>query len=64
MTEVNTKLIAAAPDMVEVLKKVVAWEEKYPTGNIYGMYEIQRIAEQMSEIVKEASAALAKAGVI
>lgn len=48
--------------LIEVLRKVVAWNKKYPTSRIYNEATIKEIASEMDEICKDAQQALAKEG--
>jgi hypothetical protein len=59
--EANAHLIAAAPDMYEALLKLKAWNEKYPPGQIYDYGRGVSIEKELTEIVNEGIAVIAKA---
>ena len=59
--DANARLIAAAPDLLEVAQDISAWEIKYPADRIYDMGQTREIAGEMTAIVERARAAIAKA---
>ncbi len=44
--------------LVEALKAMIAWNERYPTTRIYGEQTIKRIAAEMDEICEQAKKAV------
>lgn len=59
--EGNTKLIAAAPELLEVLKELQNWHIKYPTGKTYSYDMIATVEGELTAIVHKAEAAILKA---
>ena len=64
MLEVAKFLLAnddTLAELVSVVEKFVAWNEKYPSNRVYSRYvEIVQIAKELDEINAEAVAVLAK----
>jgi hypothetical protein len=58
--QANAHLIAAAPDLYEVVEKLAKWNKDYPSTRVYGYGDIKQIAEEMDAINAKAIAALAK----
>ena len=59
--EANAHLIAAAPELYEVVERLAKWNKDYPSSRVYGYGDIKQIAAEMDEINTQAQAALAKA---
>lgn len=58
--EANARLIAAAPELLSIAQRASEWERKYPAYRIYSEGEIRSIAVEMTAIVKDADAVIAK----
>ena len=57
----NANLIAAAPELLEVLENLTAWSKKYPSSRLYdALTDAHRVTE-INQIVNKAEAAIKKA---
>jgi hypothetical protein len=57
----NARLIAAAPDLLDVVQAVADWNAQYPSSRIYSETSIRKIAAEMNAINDKARAAIANA---
>jgi protein required for attachment to host cells len=53
-------LIAAAPEMLSCLKKVVKWGKDYPSHRIYCESAIKKIAKEIDAICEDAERIISK----
>lgn len=56
----NCRLIAAAPEMYELLKKFAEWNEKYPTDRFYSYEDTKKIAAKCDTIYAKVKEVLKK----
>lgn len=60
-TEADAQVLACGHELLDVVRQVVEWNQKYPSGRIFSHSEIIRIAGEMEVINQLAIVALAKA---
>ena len=57
----DARVVAAAPELLSIAQRISEWERKYPASRIYSESDTRAIAAEMTAIVKDADAAIAKA---